>query len=452
MFLRYTVTLLVFYFLWGTILVQAQKNNDASATQQFTHSELLPTNGLNSVNSLVITNIRENGNQVNNTSINDEPLNGGLNSSESPNTSTADSSACPLLFVNVEFSHLNACSTSLVTLSYCNQGNRTATDAYVDLLLDSALSIQSSGLPYLAISSNIYRFNLDSITAGFCGNIQFNVLVACDTSLKGDEHCIEAHIMPDTTCEAVASLPILSLEGKCKGPIIEFLVHNGGLAVTSLQQIKFIIIDDHLLIQGNPTILQQGLLNIPAYASVVFNIQNVNASAYRIELRDSLDQLIATSSVSNCNSNHHNLLIQQHYFHSFWNGSPLPFKDTKCMINGSYVSHSAVSNVNEWFGINSIDTEKSINVTVENVPEGLASVRFMPNPFLQTTVLEVAAELGTKWQLQLFNNTGQLVVNRYVSSSNKFVLSASSLGGSGIYFYQIIQAGKTLACGKLVLQ
>ena len=76
----------------------------------------------------------------------------------------------------------------------------------------------------------------------------------------------------------------------------------------------------------------------------------------------------------------------------------------------------------------------------------------MPNPFLQTTVLEVAAELGTKWQLQLFNNTGQLVVNRYVSSSNKFVLSASSLGGSGIYFYQIIQAGKTLACGKLVLQ
>ena len=122
------------------------------------------------------------------------------------------------------------------------------------------------------------------------------------------------------------------------------------------------------------------------------------------------------------------------------------------MINGSYVSQSAVSNVNEWFGINSIDTEKSINVTVENVPEGLASVRFMPNPFLQTTVLEVAAELGTKWQLQLFNNTGQLVVNRYVSSSNKFVLSASSLGGSGIYFYQIIQAGKTLACGKLVLQ
>jgi hypothetical protein len=447
---NHTLYLLFFFCLFATVL-SAQKNNQTiQSTVQETSVSVSPF-GFTVFDGWNVGNVRDNGQHSSSSSTDDPTLNGGLNGNNTPNSGTVDSNTCPLMFVNVNYSTLSSCSTSLVVLHYCNQGSRAAHDAYINVALDSFLLLQTASVSPVALSATHYRFNLDTVPAGFCGYIQLQVFVSCDTSLKGQEHCIEAHIMPDTVCSAVIDAPLLSLEGKCKGNKIEFLVHNAGLDISSLQQIKFIIIDDHLLIQGNPHVIQQGILTMSAYSSVAFNIFNVNTTAYKIELRDSLNQLIAFSSVSNCNSSNANLLIEQQYFDSFWNGSPLPFKDTRCMINGSFTAEYSVPTQNYSDDIVAFDASKTTNVTLSEV-EPMAEVSFFPNPFVQSTSLQLQNSIDLEWRLRVFNNMGQLVFSRTLLNEKSILLQHAQLGGTGLYYYQIERAGKLFCTGKLVAQ
>ena len=78
---------------------------------------------------------------------------------------------------------------------YCNNGNIAAPNSYVEVEIDSFLTVLNTSMPVASQVGNLYTFNLDTVDAGECGYIFINVLVNGNAVL-GQTHCTEAHIYP----------------------------------------------------------------------------------------------------------------------------------------------------------------------------------------------------------------------------------------------------------------
>jgi uncharacterized repeat protein (TIGR01451 family) len=139
---------------------------------------------------------------------------------------------CPVLWVDLGASALRRCMTNSYSVNYCNKGTDSASNVYIDITVDSLMTINNSNLTYTQTGST-YRFNVGTLDAEECGYFWFTVYLDCAAS-TGSTHCVSADIGPATNCYQVIDSTwdksSLSVSGNCNDSLACFTILNTGSA------------------------------------------------------------------------------------------------------------------------------------------------------------------------------------------------------------------------------
>ncbi|MCB0548646.1 MAG: hypothetical protein KDD19_13790 [Phaeodactylibacter sp.] len=202
---------------------------------------------------------------------------------------------CPLMQVDVSTPFLRRCFDNTYTIRYCNEGTVTAQDAAVEVQLDPHLSLQSAELPFTNLGSNLYSFELGDVPFDTCGIFQFTAYLDCDSTVLGQTHCVEAHILPDTLCiDTISNMALIEAEVLCEGDSIHFSLRNvGGTGMNNASE--YIVIEDDVMYMNAPFELGVG-------ESLHFS-RRANGLTYRLEaprLPDSNSGQYVSSTIEGC--------------------------------------------------------------------------------------------------------------------------------------------------------
>lgn len=366
------------------------------------------------------------------------------------NGGIATTSSCPLMYVDVDIPFLQSCLSSSARISYCNHGNSPATNSYVEVTLDSVLTLDSAAISYTALGSNRYRFDIGTVQDSACGGFDLYVHTRCDINLLNQEHCITARIYPDTVCAGVWNNYILTSDGECYGDSVLFTLANQGTTVDVSHQIYFIIIDDHLLINGQGTIVKQGVVAINSGGTQTVSLATPNgttANNYRLKILDAKDQTVSSTVVGNCTvATLHQSTVRNHIATQLWNGSAVPWEATGCTSNGVAAVISR--------GGGSVDTEYDTPATIDqSFDAAQVEVRAFPNPFDNYTTIQLEGEEDNVQNLEVFlyDITGRQVRWEQVQHQNYLELARQDLQ-AGVYFYRVEANKKLVGTGKLMIQ
>ncbi|MBN2667608.1 MAG: T9SS type A sorting domain-containing protein, partial [Bacteroidales bacterium] len=152
--------------------------------------------------------------------------------------------AGPNVSVNMPFMRWGF-SNQQIYVQVCNDYIATGAllDAYVDLELDSLISVDNASLGYADLGENSYRFNLGDINLGQC--VAFSLSSTLSTeAILGQTLCMQANLYPADSCifDTIPANPpgdftpcdlpwdksSLSLEGWCSNDSIFFSITNTG--------------------------------------------------------------------------------------------------------------------------------------------------------------------------------------------------------------------------------
>ena len=205
---------------------------------------------------------------------------------------------CPRLEVDLAAGFLRRCFSSYYQVQYCNRGTLDAENAYVEVELDTFMSLINSSIPWSSQNGNTYTFPVGDIGVGECSHFFIEVLISCEAEL-GQTHCSVAHIFPDSLCGDLSSLwngANLLVSGACNGSAVEFTVTNTGEAMT--EAVDYVIIEDIMIQMDDPIILG-------ANASQTFSVP-ANGSTWRMEVDQPANHplsLRASAAVEGCGVN-----------------------------------------------------------------------------------------------------------------------------------------------------
>lgn len=368
-------------------------------------------------------------------------------------------SSCPKMMVDVNIPFVQSCLSSAAILAYCNHGGETAYNVYVEVTLDSNLVLDSASLAYVSLGAHSYRFDVGTVPSGLCGNIDLHLTTDCDPNLLGNLHCIDAHIYPDTLCTGVQNTPLLEVDGECLGNALKFRVTNHGTPLSTIHQVQYIIIDDHLIAGGQRLVLQQGVLQVGRQGTfdATVPITIPNHMDYKMELRDAQNTIIAICNVDLCSPTTQNLAVTSDYYvHKFWNGSPLPFVDRGCAVNGKTVVDASIDNS----GTVALASEGNNNTapaaddapTIDDAHLNTAvAVQVAPNPVKEYAIISLEGADKVVYQFELFSITGQLVRTLAITGNTQKELQRENLP-AGLYVYRVSAEGVPLQEGKIIMQ
>ncbi len=185
-------------------------------------------------------------------------------------------SECPYMEVDVSAPFVRRCFDNYYSIDYCNQGTITANDAFIELELDEDFSVSNVDHPDYSIDGNILTLNIGDVPPSECGSIDFQLYLDCEVEL-GETQCVNAHIYPDTICNADALWSGASVEvkGVCEGDSVRFYIENIG-DMDMLGPVEFIVTEDDVM-------FQEGEINLDA-AELTSLAFNANGSTYRINV------------------------------------------------------------------------------------------------------------------------------------------------------------------------
>lgn len=135
---------------------------------------------------------------------------------------------CPYMEVDIQTNLFRRCFESNLAVFYSNTGTAIAQDAYIEVALDSFLVYTRSSIPLTGQQGNRLRFELGDIPVNGRGYFSIGVLVSCNARL-GQDHCVEAHIYPDTLCIA-SSVAKIKTSAECLGDSVKIKIENIGTA------------------------------------------------------------------------------------------------------------------------------------------------------------------------------------------------------------------------------
>ena len=242
---------------------------------------------------------------------------------------------CPLLDVSIGTPFIRRCSTSTYYIQYCNYGTATAEDAYIEIMFDPDMTLNSSSIPITTQVGNMFTFDLGDVAYDTCGTFQVEISLGdstnCDSIILGATHCVEAHIYPDSICLPSGNWSGASIEvdANCTGDSISFFIQNVGTAPTQPNLQYIVVEDDVILFDGNFT------LN-PMESEIV--VVPTNGSTFRLEAEQEPNHpgmSMPSVSVENCGLLNTNLSIG--FINIFAQDDGDPFVDIDCQSNiGSY--------------------------------------------------------------------------------------------------------------------
>lgn len=188
-------------------------------------------------------------------------------------------SDCSFLTIDVGTPFLRRCFSNVYNVRYCNEGTSTATGAFANLHLDPYLILDSASVNFTPLGNNQFQFILGDLAPFDCGNFKLFTTVACDSTLLGQTHCIEAHIFPDTFCFAPDpdwDGSSLDLEAVCTNDTVQIIIKNTGNGNMAGRS-GFIIIEDDVLTKSGTVQVGSGMdttLFVPVEGETVrFEVQ-----------------------------------------------------------------------------------------------------------------------------------------------------------------------------------
>lgn len=166
---------------------------------------------------------------------------------------------CADLWVDIGANFLRPCHTELYYVHYCNNGNDTAYNVYVDTDFAAMLVPSSSSVPWsLPQNGTIYSFDIGTLAPGDCGAFTLNVVVDCAAQI-GETWCVEATIFPPPTCtepiDPAWDKSSVMVNGSCVGDsLVCFTITNTGDPIQGDMQGTSeyrIFVDNVLMFTGN---------------------------------------------------------------------------------------------------------------------------------------------------------------------------------------------------------
>ncbi len=246
-----------------------------------------------------------------------------------PNSGVRAIAECPLLDVEIGAGLIRRCTTLTYYVDYCNNGNMTATNAYVQVdLADAALTFQNSSIPLTNQTGTVLTFNVSDVEPGDCQSFTFQVFVSCATPV-GYVFCTEAHIYPDSSCLPASPQwdgSTVELTTDCSNTV-SFTLRNSGL--NNMQQTQdYVIIEDQIM-------YMMGNFQLNANEDTTIVVPAPLGDAYYFNTSQTSGNVRkgpVAAVVNNCNSsNTSNLALQMPL------GDADPFIDIHCDdVVGSY--------------------------------------------------------------------------------------------------------------------
>lgn len=197
---------------------------------------------------------------------------------QAPDIALQSGTVCPALDVSVGAGLIRRCSTTVYSVEYCNYGNQTATDAYLDIAFDSTLIFESSELPVSSQTIGSLHYELGDVLPGECVFFRIKLFVPCSNAL-GETLCVEAHIFPDTLCRAGSNVwdgSNLEVSALCTGSAAEFKIINTGSDMADVSD--YVIIEDQI-------ILMTGNIQLNGAADSVITIPDPTGHSYYLRTR-----------------------------------------------------------------------------------------------------------------------------------------------------------------------
>lgn len=357
---------------------------------------------------------------------------------------------CAKLFSDVQLPELKVCSLATATIGYCNHGNMDADNAYIDVTLPPALTLDSTTLPCVHQGGQTYRFYVGTIPTNFCSSFNLWATMSCDAGYTGHQLCINSHIYPDTLCEGLLpQAPTLLVDGLCMGQTTKFLINNRGRNIAANDQVRFIVTEDHLLTGGSHTIIHQATLVLPPNGIVTkkFTPNAPGSSNYRMEVRDANNRLIASSVVQNCVPGMASSTVN--YYNpddQLWNGSVIPAIADGCAIVGNTGIQANGSGNPVYSGGTTINNGSSFD------NHTFTQVRIAPNPMEQQAIVQIQHAEASDYIFELYSTTGQRVYTHRISNATRFVLDRRNWS-AGMYYYRLASTqGESVYQGKILLR
>ncbi len=177
---------------------------------------------------------------------------------------------CPYLVVDVSTALLRACKEGTYYVNYCNWGTIAEDSAWVEVIFDDVVQVDTASIPWDSQDGNIFTFSLGEVGVMECGQIEIDYSIPCDTTLIGQTLCAEARIFPDTIClspEPFYSGALVEARVECGDSLVYFQLENVGTAATT-GDLHYVVIEDAVLYMSEPFDLNEGeVLTIPAPAN-----------------------------------------------------------------------------------------------------------------------------------------------------------------------------------------
>ncbi|MBK8563320.1 MAG: T9SS type A sorting domain-containing protein [Saprospiraceae bacterium] len=188
---------------------------------------------------------------------------------------------CPAMEVDLSTLNLRRCFQNTYTVKYRNLGSQNAYTAAVQVEFDPWLTVDSTSIPWIAQTGNLYVFDVGNIPPFGQGKFQAWVTVDCDSTVLGQTHCSEAHIFPDSIClvpDPIWDGSSVEVNATCDGDSVHFNIHNYGIDDMSTP-LGFIVVEDQIL-------QMQGEFLLELFEDTLITLPS-NGATYRLEAQQS---------------------------------------------------------------------------------------------------------------------------------------------------------------------
>ncbi len=160
---------------------------------------------------------------------------------------------CPIMHVSMGTNQIRPCIDGNYQVYYQNIGGDTANDAYLEVTIDSALTIIDASIPWTSQQGNLLTFDVGDLLSNQSGSIQINFETPCNDP-AGTTYCSSVHAYPDSTCVPPGTNwdgSEIELMGECLGDSIKFTITNVGTGNMS-SMLDYVIIEDNVLLFAQP--------------------------------------------------------------------------------------------------------------------------------------------------------------------------------------------------------
>lgn len=161
---------------------------------------------------------------------------------------------CPSLSVDMNDGILRRCLPTGHYINYCNEGTAPAENAYLEVMLDPMLVVDSAQLAYTPIlgAINMFRFELGTVAVGECGYFWIATHVSCDAAVN-TTLCSKVTAFPNDPCgpQSGWSGASLAITGTCDQDSVTFVLKNVGTASMS-NELEYVVIEDAIMMLSAP--------------------------------------------------------------------------------------------------------------------------------------------------------------------------------------------------------